>query len=351
MHVPPLSPYIHECAISDLTIEYASTVAPPEFRAAWAWYQSMEGQWIPRLPRGRDAPEGVPIRIAAQRGIHTPAEGDLGDGWRNGHKYAVTVYSSTGRRYADKDVVMRPDGTWLLDYKAQKTEAGRESTWDHNQPLVNCLEDGVPVGVLVGQPGGGYRVLGLAFVERYDQRTGFFTLHGPVNAATESQRVFSSFVTDELSAADKRRLLELQRLALIDGDERIRTLVRTARREQQRRFRSDVYAAYDGRCAASGTGIDDILQAAHIDDFRGRRSQVVQNGILLRVDIHMLYDANLLGIEPGSHRIVLSDAVDMAHYEHLCDRQLRLPRDPAKRPDDELLDIHFKRFLAQQRAA
>lgn len=351
MSVPSLSPNIYVCELDNLSIEYASTTVPPEFKPAWSWFQSMEGRLIPRLPSGRDAPPEVPIKLAAQRGIHTPKEADLTGGWREGRKYAVTIYTSTGRRYADKSLIARPDGTWLLEYKEQKTEHGREMKWDQNRPLLNCLEDGVPVGVLAGQPRGGYRVLGLAFVERYDARSGFFTLHGPVNAATERQGVFSVPLGEGLSTSEADRILELKRLVIENGDERVRALVNNVRREQQSKFRSDVYSAYGGRCAASETAVNDILQAAHIDDFRGKKSQVVQNGILLRVDIHMLYDANLLGIEPDSHRIVLSDCVDLRDYEFLSGKRLRLPSDPMNRPDDELLDVHFKRFLAHQSAA
>lgn len=88
-----------------------------------------------------------------------------------------------------------------------------------------------------------------------------------------------------------------------------------------------------------------------IDDFRGRKSQIVQNGVLLRVDIHMLYDANLLGIEPGSHRIVLAGSADLAPYEYLSDAQLRVPRERRLWPDDELLEIHYRQFVAQQAVA
>ena len=351
MIMSSLSPYVYECTLTDLTLEYASTIVPSEFLPAWQWYQSMEGQLIPRLPMGDDSPAELPIKIAEQSGIHSPSEDDIEGGWHNDRKYAVTVHTSNGKRYNDKNLITRPDGTWLLEYAAQKTEEGRERQRDHNQPLLNCLEDGVPVGVLLGQSGRGYRVLGLAFVERYDVRNGFFTLHGPVNEATERQRLFSMLISDSLSPADWTKLQELQRIALMDGDERVKTLVRKAKRDQQAKFRNDVFSAYEGRCAASGTGVEDILQAAHIDDFRGKISQIVQNGILLRVDIHMLYDANLLGIEPESHRIVLSNAVNLEPYEYLSDKRLRLPKDPSKQPDDELLEIHFKRFLSHQSAA
>lgn len=146
----------------------------------------------------------------------------------------MTIYTSTEKRCADKNVIARPDGTWLPEYKEQKTERGREAQWDQNRPLLNCL---------------------------------------------------------------------------VDGDERIKTLVRTARREQQARFRNDVCSAHGGRCAASDTDIGD------------------------------------------SHRIVLSSNVDMTDYEFLLGGPLRLPEDPTKRPNDELLDMHFKRYLAQQSAA
>ena len=54
-------------------------------------------------------------------------------------------------------------------------------------------------------------------------------------------------MSNELSVLDKARLRELQRLAVEDGDERIKRLMHTAKREQQKRFRQEVYAAYDGK--------------------------------------------------------------------------------------------------------
>ena len=340
-------PHTYECELEELTLEYASTVAPAEFGPAWAWYQGMEGEVIPRLPRGKDAPKGLPIKIAAQRGIHVPTVADIAGGWHNGRTYAITIYSSGGSRYEDKAVVWRPDGTWLLDYRAQKTEEGRSTQWDQNRPLVNCLEDGVPVGVMVKQPRGGYLVLGLGYVERYNELTGIFTLHGPVNPATEARQTFCSFVGDTNADEELKRLQDLKRLALIDGDDKLRAYTRIVRRQRQDKFRDAVLAAYDGRCAVCDTGVYEVLQAAHIDDFRGRQSQIVQNGILLRADIHLLYDANLIGIEPGSHRIVLPRNAELGAYERLEGAQIRLPREASLRPDDELLEMHFKRFRAQ----
>lgn len=343
--------YEYESPCNELTLARASNLVPEEYRAVWAWYRSMEGEHIAGLPMGRFTPPGLPVKVCSQRGIHKPVDSDLAHGWPSGKKYALTIHSASGGRYNDQ-VIYRPDGTWTFDYDEQVTEQGREQQWDQNSPLMNCLEDGVPVGVIVGQRSG-YIVMGLAFVERYDPRAGRFSLHGPVNAKTDKGELFYSFVDNELSDKDRKKLQELKRLSLAGEDEKLRAFTRQVRRERQRAFSRAVFAAYGGRCAISDVGVPDALQAAHIDDYRSRKSQIVQNGILLRADLHLMYDANLLGIKPGSHELVLADSARVEPYRRMIDgRQvLRAPSNPAFRPDDELLDIHYQQFLVKNHVA
>ena len=78
----------YEYTLNELTLEKAAALVPPEFLPAWSWYQTMQGSIIPRLPRGKDAPKDAPIKLAAQRGIHTPGVASLADGWRNDRRYA-----------------------------------------------------------------------------------------------------------------------------------------------------------------------------------------------------------------------------------------------------------------------
>lgn len=337
--------YEYESPQYELTLAHASKLVPEEYLAVWSWYLGMEGKSISRLPMGDYAPPGLPVKVCSQRGIHKPTGSDLAHGWPNGREYALTIHSATGGRYNDH-VIYRPDGTWTFDYDEQVTEQGREQQWDQNSPLMNCLEDGVPVGVMVGQRRG-YIVMGLAFVERYDPNTGRFSLHGPVNSDTDNDMQFYSFVEAELSEKDARRLEELKRLSLEDGDERLREFTRQVKRERQRQFSRAVFEAYGGRCAISDVGVPETLQAAHIDDYRSRKSQIVQNGILLRADLHLLYDANLLGIKPGSHEIVLADSARVEPYRKLVEDRpvLRMPNNPALLPDDDLLDIHYQHYL------
>lgn len=336
---------------NELTVSGASALVPDEYLAVWEWYRQMEGKHIAQLPMGDYAPHGLPIKVCSQRGIHKPTLKDLAHGWKNGRDYALTIHSSARGRYRD-EVVYRPDGTWSFEYDEQVTESGREHKWDHNSPLINCLEDGVPVGVIVGQ-NNGYTVMGLAFVERYDAVAGTFALHGPANAATEGKGHFDAFASDELSEKDKKRLAKLKSLALDGGDERVRRFVEEVRRERQKQFSRAVFEAYGGHCAISDVGVRTALQAAHVDDYRSRKSQIVQNGILLRADLHLLYDANLLGIKPDTHEIVLADSARVQPYRAMVESmpKLRLPSNHALWPDDELLDLHYQRFRMRNHAA
>ena len=67
-------------------------------------------------------------------------------------------------------------------------------------------------------------------------------------------------------------------------------------RRGQGRFRSGLLAAYDERCAVTGTVVTEILEAAHISPYKGDHTNHLANGILLRADIHTLFDLHLLTI-------------------------------------------------------
>ena len=121
------------------------------------------------------------------------------------------------------------------------------------------------------------------------------------------------------------------------------------KRRHQDRFRKKVVNAYDGACAVTGTVSSSELQAAHIDPYARSRSHVVSNGILLRADVHLLYDAHLITIRPDSRRVVVSEAVRDPMYRELGGAAVRLPKQREYGPDSRLLEIHFKYFNCNQR--
>src|SRR6185369_1227809 len=61
-------------------------------------------------------------------------------------------------------------------------------------------------------------------------------------------------------------------------------------RQGQAKFRQSVLSAYKNRCCISGFDVADALDAAHIVPYLGEHSNKVANGLLLRSDLHALFD-------------------------------------------------------------
>ena len=52
----------------------------------------------------------------------------------------------------------------------------------------------------------------------------------------------------------------------------------------------------------------------------------VSNGLLLRADIHTLFDLNYLTIDPESIRVELSEALRDTDYSDLQERKIKIPK-------------------------
>ncbi len=69
----------------------------------------------------------------------------------------------------------------------------------------------------------------------------------------------------------------------------------TAKRGQKS-FRDKLLKAYEYKCAVTGCDVVATLEACHIMPYNGDHTNHIQNGILLRSDIHVLFDLGLLTI-------------------------------------------------------
>jgi hypothetical protein len=95
----------------------------------------------------------------------------------------------------------------------------------------------------------------------------------------------------------------------------------------------------------TGCKVLDVLEAAHIKPYRGANDNHPENGLLLRADVHTLFDLNLLGIEPNQLRIELHSSLTTdAAYKALSGKKLQCGID--LRPSDKALKLRYKRFLA-----
>ncbi len=94
-----------------------------------------------------------------------------------------------------------------------------------------------------------------------------------------------------------------------EEDRRERTVRPTTQRDGQSEFRESVIAAYAGKCAITGCAIRDVLEAGHILPYRGAHTDKVSNGLLLRVDLHRLFDRQLLAIDPETMDVLLAPSI------------------------------------------
>lgn len=110
-------------------------------------------------------------------------------------------------------------------------------------------------------------------------------------------------------------------------------------RPHQQAFRTALVGAYKGRCVVTGLGIAEALEAAHILPHTGdARFDVVENGLLLRRDLHTLFDAFLWSINPKTSKVVLAKPLLNSPYLEFDGKlvtQLAAP---------EVLELHFRQF-------
>ncbi len=117
----------------------------------------------------------------------------------------------------------------------------------------------------------------------------------------------------------------------IDADEE-RRLASIKDRRGQTAFRKALLEAYGERCAISGCSTVEVLEAAHIYPYRGDDTQAVTNGILLRSDLHTLFDLGLLNVEPADYRVVMDATLKGGEYGQFDGQRLDLPANEKFRP-------------------
>ncbi|MEB0206087.1 HNH endonuclease [Pseudomonas sp. CCC3.1] len=123
-------------------------------------------------------------------------------------------------------------------------------------------------------------------------------------------------------------------------DARKRVVASIVRRRGQSAFRKKLLAAYDTSCAITGCNQAEVLEAAHIHPYKGQHTHVVSNGLLLRADLHTLFDLYLIAIEPSTQLIHLAPALSGSDYAQYQGLPLKTPTPASARPSVEALQWH-----------
>ena len=257
--------------------------------------------------------------------------------------YALSVRQTLNSPYADKEVIRRPDGSWVYPYFQENPNPAERDGEATNRGLVKCMNDGVPVGVLMQvkpKPGVEYAVLGLAAVTEW--KDGYFILEG------FSDQGALRLVKGESDAAHSRARCNAQPLGVEEfvsgnaNDLREWQMAEVVRRKGQANFRATLISAYEGKCVITGCDALEALEAAHITPYRGSHTDRPQNGLLLRADLHSLFDLGLLAVNPVTMTIVLAPELKATSYADLAGRSIAAPRDASLRPSVDALAQHLE---------
>ncbi|MET0527522.1 MAG: HNH endonuclease [Microvirga sp.] len=269
----------------------------------------MQVSWPGPLPDGT-------FLLNKAKGIHKPA------GW----KHALSVRQTLGGPYADRDPEVAPDGTWSYRYYQEGANPADRDRYFTNRALMANWSDGVPIGVcrqIRGKPEPLYEVLGLAKVLRWED--GYFLLASdptPSPLLVLPERFNQPF--DPKNIDDARR----------------RTLAQIVQRQGQAQSREELLSAYGSKCAISACPVCEVLEAAHIVPYKGPDTNKVGNGILLRADLHTLFDLGLISIDGETFQVVASPKLAGTPYASYEGQKISLPISSCNQPSVAALDEH-----------
>jgi putative restriction endonuclease len=113
----------------------------------------------------------------------------------------------------------------------------------------------------------------------------------------------------------------------------------------QQSFQAVVLSAYARRCAITGSRIRPVLEAAHIRPLPDGGEHRLDNGLLLRSDVHRLYDRGYLGVDTR-HRLLVSGRLreefqNGEQFYAMAGEAISVPERRADRPSREFLEWHL----------
>ena len=124
------------------------------------------------------------------------------------------------------------------------------------------------------------------------------------------------------------------------GDPRL-----TPYRLAQQAFKAVVLNAYHGHCAITGTKIRPVLQAAHIRPVSSGGENRLDNGLLLRSDVHTMFDGGYLAVDPRRKLLVSprlrADFGNGEQFYAKAGEVIALPDRKGDQPNREFLEWHL----------
>jgi hypothetical protein len=281
-----------------------------------SWFEQFTGQVL-TWEQLQQAPDTVTI---SAKGIYKPK-------WLD---YALSIRQTLDSPYSDQEPIYQDDGSWLYLYAQEESQFDSSAALFTNQGLKRCMDDGVPVAILKQlskKPDvTRYQVLGLANVISWDN--GFFTLKSTTLVSASS--IQSLQFPEQPATYYTPQGVE---------DHRRRIVREIALRQGQAAFRSGLLTAYEGRCAITACSVVEVLEAAHITPYLGPETNHISNGLLLRSDLHTLWDKGFIYLKDDLV-LGISPRLTNSKYALFAGRKINLPSKPVLWPSLAAIRAH-----------
>ena len=116
-------------------------------------------------------------------------------------------------------------------------------------------------------------------------------------------------------------------------------------RRGQPRFRRMLLGLYARKCAISRWDAPIALEAAHISPIALQGDHDPSNGILLRADLHTLFDLHYVAVDPATFAVVLSQKLKNTMYAGFSGQTLHLPISVTDQPSKKALAEHYRSLV------
>lgn len=157
--------------------------------------------------------------------------------------------------------------------------------------------------------------------------------HGLLRTSRTSQSAIKEFGEQSIDETDT-----IIKIAVIE----IRKSLQ--KRQGQRKFREDLIKVYKGRCAMTGCRVKGVLEAAHIKPYHLSKENNSENGILLRADLHTLFDLNLIVVHPQTKQIKIKESLQESSYKRFDGIILQAYQKKIYSPDDCYLEWRYQNY-------
>ncbi|GAB0153546.1 HNH endonuclease [Marinobacterium sp. BA1] len=292
---------------------------------AQRWFLEHAGKTLPWSTISANRP-----RLTTQaKGIYKPADSE----------YALSVKETLSGDYPDKEPIYRDDGSWLYEYFQENSDPTQRDAEYTNRALMKCIHDGVPVGVMIQtkpKPGVEYRIMGLAYVTGWDEGYFYLESYDSDRAFNPGPRAEIERITQQLEINEETGSYNPDNVS----DSRKKIIASIVQRRGQAKFRAQLIEAYRGYCAITGCDTIPALEAAHITPYKGDDSNATANGLLLRADIHTLWDLGMIAVDPDTGTVVIAEEL-RGSYSQIEGATLAEPVDGSDRPSKAALSAHI----------